>query len=150
MAGLKKDHVWATGAVALAGGVAGATAGVLAAGPLGAAVGTVAGVALGAQWGDQVAEAADPRGDLGHFEQIYQSMPYHVPGMTWDDYRPAYQYGIETHRLGHATWDLPLTDDEWVAVREHSRLSAPDARAAMEHVWRAYDRLEASSSTQAA
>ena len=36
-------------------------------------------------------------------------MPYYVSGMTWDDYAPAYRYGIAIHLYGLALLILAVT-----------------------------------------
>lgn len=139
MSTLKKDHILGAGAAAVAGGATGAAIGAAVGGPVGLAVGAAAGGALGAVIGDRAAEARDKRGDLGHFEQIYRDMPYYVDGMTWDDYAPAYRYGLETWRthgargLAEAEADL---DAGWGRARDVSRLHWAQARGAVEHAWR--------------
>jgi hypothetical protein len=139
MSVLKKDHVLEAGAGAVAGGATGAVIGAVVAGPVGLTVGAVAGGALGAVFGDRAAEAADKRDDLGHFEQIFREMPYYVDGMGWDDYAPAYRYGLETFRT-HGARALAETEGElasgWGRARDGSRLDWPQARPAVEHAWR--------------
>lgn len=135
MGRLKKDHILGAGGSAVAAGAVGATIGGLAAGPPGVALGAVAGTALGAVIGDRTAEALDPRGDLGHFEQIYKAMPYYVRGMTWDDYAPAYRMGILTH--GHG--DAALLEQEWARSRGRSRLLWSEVRPVIEHAWEELD-----------
>ena len=140
---LKKDHIVGTGGGALAGGVTGAAIGAAVAGPPGMAVGGVIGVALGATAGDRIAEGRDRRENLGHFQQIYQSMPYYRAGHDWHDYAPAYRYGLETYEEhGHQ----PFADAEsslqgaWEAnARFGSRLTWLEARPAIEHAWRSLD-----------
>lgn len=134
--GLKKDHILGTGATAIAGGALGGAIGALL-GPGAMALAVVAGGALGATAGDQLMEKLDERGDIGHFEQVYMSMEHYVQGMTWEDYRPAYAYGIE-HRDDPEAKDPHRFLVEWERVRGESRLSAADAWAAVFHVQRAY------------
>ena len=139
MSTLKKDHILGAGAAAVAGGATGAAVGAVVGGPAGLAVGAVAGGALGAVLGDRAAEAMDKRGDLGHFEQIYRDMPYYVDGMTWEDYAPAYRYGLETWRThgARAFADAePELDAGWGRARDASRLGWAQARGAVEHAWR--------------
>ena len=93
---LKKDHIVGAGSAGLAAGVAGAALGAAVGGPPGMALGAVAGVALGASAGDKIAEARDRRENLGHFQQLYQSMPYYVAAHDWHDYEPAYRYGTDS------------------------------------------------------
>ena len=140
---LRKDHVVGTGGAALAGGAAGAAIGAVVAGPPGMAVGGVVGVALGATAGDRIAEARDRRENLGHFQQIYQSMPYYRAGNDWHDYAPAYRYGLETYEK-YGTQSFPDSESSlqgaWEAnARFGSRLSWLEARPAVEHAWRSMD-----------
>jgi hypothetical protein len=139
MSTLKKDHILGAGAAAVAGGATGAAIGAAVAGPVGLAVGAAAGGALGAVIGDRAAEARDKRGDLGHFQQIYLDMPYFVDGMTWDDYAPAYRYGLDTWRThgGRAFADAEAElEAGWGRAGDASRLGWAHARSAVEHSWR--------------
>jgi hypothetical protein len=140
---LKKDHVMGTGGAALAGGAAGAAIGAAVAGPPGMAVGGIVGVALGATAGDRIAESRDRRENLGHFQQIFQSMPYYRAGHDWHDYAPAYRYGLETYERhgGQAFAEAEsMLQGSWEAnARFGSRLSWLEARPAIEHAWRSLD-----------
>ena len=142
MSTLRKDHILGAGSAAVVGGAAGAAIGAVIAGPIGLAAGAVAGGALGAVLGDRAAEANDPRDDLGHFQQIYREMPYFIDGMEWNDYAPAYRYGLETYRTRGAQ---PFREAEpdlehgWGPARDTSRLNWPQARNAVEHAWRDLD-----------
>lgn len=142
MGNLKKDHVFGAGAAALTGGAAGGALGMLVGGPVGLAVGAAAGGALGALAGDRMAEAVDPRNDLGRFRQVFDSMPYYISGMAWDDYEPAYRYGIDQYHDGdHQAFLVaePALERGWEVARGRSRLLWSEAREAVEHVWRWYD-----------
>ena len=138
MSDLKKDHVLASGAGALAAGTIGGAIGGVLAGPPGIVLGVAAGAALGAVGAHKASEAVDPRGDLGHFEQIYQTMPYYVASMTWADYAPAYAYGIATHR-GQDGAAGTVDDAGWQQAKGGSRLLWSEAQPAVEHVWRDLD-----------
>jgi len=136
---LKKDHVLGTGSAALAGGAAGAAIGAVVGGPVGLAIGAAAGGALGAVAGDRAAEAVDGRQDLGHFQQIFRTMPYYVDGHDWHDYAPAYRYGLESHDRfnGHSMAEVEsqLQGGWESAARFGSRLDWRQARPAVEHAW---------------
>lgn len=136
---LKKDHVLGAGSAALAGGAAGAAIGAAVAGPPGLAVGAAAGGVLGALLGNRASEAADSRQDLGHFEQIFRTMPYYIDGHDWHDYAPAYRYGLDTFDLhpGHAMEqaDSQLHGGWESAARFGSRLTWDHARPAVAHAW---------------
>ena len=139
MSTLKKNHVLGAGSAALAGGAAGAAIGAVVAGPAGVAVGAAAGGALGAVYGNRASEAADPRHDLGHFQQIFRTMPYYVDGHDWHDYAPAYRYGLETWPTHRGT-SLDAVESQlqggWeAAARFGSRLQWQQARPAVAHAW---------------
>ena len=140
---LKKDHIVGAGGAGLAAGAAGAAIGAAVGGPPGMAVGGVVGVALGAAAGDRIAEARDRRENLGHFEQIYQSMPYYVAGHDWHDYAPAYRYGLDTwgSHQGRtmAQMESQLQGGWEAAQRFGSRLQWQQARPAIEHAWQSKD-----------
>lgn len=139
MSKIKKDHVLPAGGGAVAAGAAGAAVGAVVGGPIGLVVGAVAGGAAGAVLGDKAAHAADDREGLGHFEQIHAGMPYFVDGMAWDDYAPAYRYGLDTWRRdGAQSFDAAESTlaAGWDAVRGPSRLTWAQARHAVEHAWR--------------
>ncbi|MBJ7575403.1 hypothetical protein [Luteimonas sp. MC1828] len=133
MSTLKKDHVLGAGSGALAGGVVGAAVGGLVGGPIGAAVGAVAAGAAAAVAGHKTAEALDPRGDLGHFEQVYKTTPYYIYGMTWSDYAPAYRFGIE--RFDRRA-DLLALEADWQTDSQGSRLLWSEVLPVLEHTWR--------------
>lgn len=142
MSTLKKDHILGAGGSAVVAGAAGATLGAVVAGPPGMAVGAAAGAALGAVLGNRVAEAADRREDLGHFEQIFHTMPYYVSDMTWVDYAPAYGYGLDTYGT-HGGQPFAQVEEalgrDWNRVKGGSRLLWSEARHAVAHAWRELD-----------
>jgi hypothetical protein len=143
MSTLQKDHVFGAGGSALAGGAVGGAVGGLLAGVPGFALGAAAGGALGAVVGHKAAEARDKRGDLGHFQQIYQAMPYYIDGMAWTDYAPAYRLGLDSYTTRGATPIDQARDalvEEWTRVRGISRLSWPQAEPAVAHVWDELDK----------
>jgi len=140
---LKKDHILGAGSAALAGGAAGAAIGAVVAGPAGLAVGAAAGGALGAVVGDRASEAADKRRDLGHFQQIFRTMPYYLAGHDWNDYAPAYRYGLDSYGEfgGHslAQVESQLQGGWEAAAHFGSRLAWAQARPAVEHAWQSLD-----------
>jgi hypothetical protein len=142
MSTLQKVHILGTGSATLGGGVVGAVIGAIAGGVPGLTLGAVAGGALGAIAGQRLSEAIDPRGDLGHFQQVYRTTPYYVDGMTWDDYAPAYRYGLDTYTT-HGGQPLEQAAaalaQDWPRMRGASRLSWDQAQAAVAHAWRELD-----------
>jgi hypothetical protein len=150
MSTLKKDHILGAGSAALAGGAAGAVIGAVIGGPAGLAVGAAAGGAIGAVAGNRAAEATDTRDDLGHFEQIFGTMPYFVEGYDWHDYAPAYRYGLDAfgqHRGRTLDEMESQLQGGWeAAARFGSRLQWHQARPAVRHAWQS---LEDASRTSA-
>lgn len=142
MSTLHKDHILSTGSATLGGGVVGAVIGAVVGGTPGLTLGAVAGGALGAIAGERWSEAADSRGDLGHFQQIYRTTPYYVDGMTWDDYAAAYRYGLETYTT-HGGQPFAqaalLLAQGWPRARGGSRLGWEHAQPAVAHAWRELD-----------
>jgi len=140
---LRKDHIVGAGSAGLAAGAAGAAIGAVVAGPPGMAVGGIVGVALGATAGDRIAEARDRRENLGHFQQIFQSMPYYVAGHDWHDYEPAYRFGLDSYSSHGAQPFAQVQstlEGHWEAnARYGSRLAWHEARPAVEHAWRSLD-----------
>jgi hypothetical protein len=140
---LRKDHIVGAGSAGLAAGAAGAAIGAAVAGPPGMAVGGIVGVALGATAGDRIAEARDRRENLGHFQQIFQSMPYYTAGHDWHDYEPAYRFGLDSYSSHGAQQFAQVQstlEGQWEAnARYGSRLTWIEARPAVEHAWRSMD-----------
>jgi hypothetical protein len=143
MSTLKKDHILGAGTAALAGGAAGAAVGAVIAGPAGLAIGAAAGGVVGAVVGNRASEAADTRHDLGHFQQIFHTMPYYVDGTDWHDYAPAYRYGLESFEQ-HRGRTLAEVESQlqggWeAAARFGSQLQWQQARPAVQHAWQSLD-----------
>ena len=94
----------ATGVGAVVGGAAGGIAGGAAAGaavggmtgPVGAAVGAVVGAVAGAMAGKGIANAIDPVAEDAYWRDNYSSRPY-ASGSDYDEYRPAYGYGVDAY-----------------------------------------------------
>ena len=107
------------------------------------AVGAVAGGAIGAVAGDRASEAVDARQDLGHFQQIFRTMPYYVDGHDWHDYAPAYRYGLDSRDRFRgqalAQVESQLQGGWESAARFGSRLDWRQARPAVEHAWTSLD-----------
>lgn len=142
MSTLQKDHILGTGSATLGGGIVGAAVGAVLGGMPGVTLGAVAGGALGALIGQRLSEAADPRGDLGHFEQVYRTTPYYVAGMGWEDYAPAYRYGLDTYatRGGQSLDEAAAALAQgWPRARGGSRLEWAQAQPAVAHAWRELD-----------
>ncbi len=138
MSRLQKVHVVGAGIGAIAAGFVMGGIGYLPFGVPGLVVGVVIGAAIGAIVGHRSMELADPRGDLGHFQQVYRNSNYYADGMGWEDYAPAYQLGLDSFERRQRDPDLTGAELEarWPAVRGTSRLEFAQAYPAIQHVWR--------------
>ena len=133
-------HPAAKGAVA--GGVVGGVAGGAAAGaavggmtgPVGAAVGAVVGAAVGALAGRK----ADPKIEDAYWRDNYSTRPYVNSGSSYDDYGPAYRYGVDTYGtyVGRPFDEVePTLARDWERSRGHSRLAWEKAKYATKDSW---------------
>lgn len=139
------DHPVATGAGAVVGGVAGGVAGGAAAGaalggmtgPVGAAVGAVAGAVAGALAGRGIADAVDPVAEDAYWRDNYASRPY-VRGATYDEYRPAFGYGVDAFARypGRSFHEVePDLKRDWGNKRGNSSLDWDRAQPATRDAW---------------
>ncbi len=88
------SHPIGTGVgAALGGAAAGALTGTVA-GPVGTVVGAALGAIVGGLAGKSAAEAIDPSLEDAYWRENYQQRPYVAAGSSFDDYGPAYGYGV--------------------------------------------------------
>ena len=130
-----------TGAVvgAAAGGVAGgAAAGAMVGGmtgPVGAAVGAAVGAVAGALAGRK----ADPAVEDSYWRDNYTSRPYVRSGSSYDEYAPAYRYGLDAHAQhgGSRSFDEvePELGRNWGSTRGKSSLEWEHAKHASRDAW---------------
>ena len=144
----------ATGTGAVVGGTAGGLAGATAAGaaaggmtgPIGAVVGAAAGARVGALAGKGIARAADPDVEDAYWRESYSSRPYVDGSAPYDDYSPAYRYGVDAWtRHGDRSFDDVESDlgRGWDSSRGSSSLDWDRARHASRDAWqRLSDRVE--------
>ena len=137
----KDKHPAAKGAVA--GGVVGGVAGGAAAGaavggmtgPVGAAVGAAIGAAAGALAGRA---KVDPVVEDAYWRDNYSSRPYVASGSTYDDYGPAYRYGVDSYsRYPNRSFDDVESElgREWGTARGTSGLQWEHAKHATRDAW---------------
>jgi uncharacterized protein YcfJ len=134
----KPTHGIAAGVGAvLLGGATGAAAGTLA-GPVGTVIGAAVGAVAGALGGDAVASAVDEVREQAHWRETFQSRPYVEVDARFEDYAPAYAYGVTWYRLNPGR----VFDDSegdlatgWVAARGDSSLDWNDAKPAAREAW---------------
>jgi hypothetical protein len=133
----KKEGVGAavggvTGAV-VGGAAAGAAAGGMT-GPVGAVVGAVVGGVAGALAG----KAIDPKVEDAYWRDNYSSRPYVGSGATYDDYGPAYRYGVDSYtrypdrKYEDVEGDLAR---DWQGARGTSSLEWEHAKHATRDAW---------------
>lgn len=138
LSGAAGAHPVGTGLGAAAGGVAaGALAGTVA-GPVGTVVGAAVGAIAGGLAGKGIAEAVDPTAEEGYWRENYSSRPYVRSGARFDDYGPAYRYGVESYRQsnGHSFDEIePDLKRDWSHARGTSNLSWDKAKDATRDAW---------------
>jgi len=135
-------HPVGTGLGAVAGGIAAGAATGTVAGPIGTAVGAAVGAIVGGLAGKGVAEMIDPTVEDAYWRDNYAARPYVTKGASYDDYGPAYRYGVDqySHFDGAAfdTVDSDLARD-WDDARSDSSLSWDQARYAARDSWERVD-----------
>lgn len=144
--GDKKDHPAAKGVGAVVGGVTGGVAGGAAAGaavggmtgPVGAAVGAAVGAVVGAVAGKGIARAADPAVEDAYWRDNYTTRPYVTSGEKYDDYAPAYRYGVESYsKYPDRSFDEVESElsRDWGSARGGSSLEWERAKHASRDAW---------------
>ncbi|AKJ29843.1 hypothetical protein [Caldimonas brevitalea] len=139
-------HPVGTGVGAAAGGMAAGAAVGTVAGPVGTAIGAAAGAIVGGLAGKGVAERIDPTIEDDYWRDNYADRPYVAKGSSYDDFGPAYRYGVDSYDE-HAgrSWDEaePHLARGWDDARGRSRLSWEQAKHATRDSWhRLSDRME--------
>ena len=122
---------------ALGGAAAGAAVGTVA-GPVGTVIGAAAGAIVGGLAGKGVAETMDPTVEYVYWRDNYASRPYVAHGANFDDYGPAYVFGIHSSaKFGDRSFDdiEPDMARDWDTVRGTSNLSWDHARDASRDAW---------------
>jgi len=136
--GAPGSHPVGTGVGALAGGVAaGAAIGTMA-GPIGTAIGAAVGAIAGGLAGHGVAEMIDPTAEDAYWRANYEKQDYVAAGSTYDDYGPAYRYGVDSYsRYSDRTFDEVESDlgRNWDRARGDSSLTWDRAKLATRDSW---------------
>ena len=95
ISGAPGAHPVGTGlGAALGGAAAGAATGTVA-GPAGTVIGAAVGAIIGGLAGKGVAEAIDPTVEAAYWRDNFANRPYVENGSSYDDYGPAYGYGVD-------------------------------------------------------
>jgi hypothetical protein len=138
ISGAPGSHPIGTGVgAALGGAAAGAATGTVA-GPVGTIIGAAVGAIVGGLAGKGVAEAVDPTREDAYWRENYSSRPYVNSGASYDDYGPAYGYGVAAYgndpdrSFDEAQNDL---EDGWDSARGKSNLTWERAKGATRDAW---------------
>jgi len=122
---------------ALGGAAAGAATGTVA-GPLGTIVGAALGAIVGGLAGKSVAETLDPSLEDAYWRENYASRPYVAAGSSFDDYGPAFGYGLLAYERYRGRNFDDLESDlarDWAGARGRSNLDWALARHATQDAW---------------
>src|SRR4029077_15733594 len=102
-----------TGVGAATGGTVGAVIGGAVGGPGGAGIGAAVGGRAGGRAGKGISESVNPSEEDTYWRESYSSRPYSSQGRSYDEYRPAYQYGWESRgRYADRNWNEAESDLE--------------------------------------
>jgi len=131
-------HPVGTGLGALLGGAAAGAATGTVAGPVGTLVGAAVGAVIGGLAGKSVAEVVDPTVEEDYWRENYVSRDYVEPGSSFDDYGPAYGFGVTSlGRYPGRSFDDVEAEmaGDWPTGRGASSLSWDRARLAARDAW---------------
>jgi hypothetical protein len=147
LTGAPGSHPVGTAVGASAGGIAAGAAVGAVAGPIGAAVGAAVGAVVGGLAGKGIAEKIDPTVENAYWRENYGSRDYVPSGSSFDDYGPAYAYGVDAFagRDDRSSFDRAESDlsRDWESRRGSSSLSWDRAKPAVKDSWqRLSDRVE--------
>jgi len=137
LTGAPGAHPIGTAAGAVAGGVAAGAAVGSVAGPVGTAVGAAVGAVVGGLAGKGIAEQIDPTREDAYWRDNYSSRPY-VGGGSYDDYGPAYSYGVNSYsKYAGRKFDDVESDlsRDWDSARGTSSLGWERAKHATRDAW---------------
>ena len=138
ISGAPGAHPVGTGlGAALGGAAAGAATGTVA-GPVGTVIGAAVGAIIGGLAGKGVAEAIDPTVEDAYWRANYSSRPYVEGSATYDDYGPAYGYGVQSFgkNKGRSFDEVePDLSRNWNTARGTSSLDWDKAKGATRDAW---------------
>ena len=99
--------------------------------------------------GNTIAESIDPAAEEAYWRENYSSRPYDTRGATFNEYRPAYSYGVDAHRRyeGQSFEQAePELMRDWDRVKGMSSLTWENAKHAVRDSWqRVSDFVESAS-----
>lgn len=138
ISGAPGSHPVGTGIGALLGGAAAGAATGTVAGPAGTIVGAAVGAVVGGLAGKGLAESIDPTREDAYWRENFTSRPYVNQGSSFDDYGPAYGYGVDSYSKypGRSFDDVePDLSKDWGTTRGDSDLSWDGAKHATRDAW---------------
>ena len=131
-------HPVGTGVGAAAGGMAAGAAVGTVAGPVGTVIGAAVGAVVGGLAGKGIAEQIDPTVETAYWRENYVSRPYVTKGATFDDYGPAYQYGVDNYsKYPGKKFDQVESElsRDWQRAKGKSSLTWEHAKHAAKDSW---------------
>ncbi|HEX5803390.1 MAG TPA: hypothetical protein VFY24_10220 [Azospira sp.] len=138
ISGAPGAHPVGTGVGAAVGGAAAGAAAGTVAGPVGTVVGAAVGAIVGGLAGKSVAEAIDPTVEDAYWRDNFKSRPYAANATSFDDYAPAYGYGVSSYTKypGRSFDDVEADlSHDWGSARGASKLEWDQARYATRDAW---------------
>jgi hypothetical protein len=136
LSGAPGAHPVGVGIGAAAGGMAAGAAAGTVAGPVGTLVGAAVGAVVGGLAGKGVAESIDPTAEDAYWRENYASRDYVAEGRSYDDYGPAYGYGVGRFDRDRSFEDVePELADGWMGARGASSLGWGEASLAARDAW---------------
>jgi hypothetical protein len=101
-------------------------------------VGAAAGAIAGGLAGKGAAEMIDPTAEEQYWRDNYSTRPYVTRGATFDDYAPAYRYGVDSYgRYKGRTFEdaEPELQRGWERTKGTSTLTWDKAKHATRDSW---------------
>lgn len=138
ISGAPGSHPVGTGIGAVVGGAAAGAATGTVAGPVGTILGAAVGAVIGGLAGKSVAESIDPTQEDAYWRDAYRSRPYVGPAGNYDDFGPAYGYGVNAYMAypDRSYDDIePDLSRDWERSRGSSNLSWDKAKDATRDAW---------------
>ena len=138
ISGAAGAHPIGTGVGAVLGGAAAGAATGTVAGPVGTVIGAAVGAVVGGLAGKGVAEAIDPTQENAYWRDNYVDRSYVARGSSFDDYGPAYGYGVSSYgQYPGRTFDQVEAEmsRDWTAGRGNSSLGWDRAKDAVRDAW---------------
>lgn len=138
ISGTPGAHPIGTGlGAALGGAAAGAATGTVV-GPVGTVIGAAVGAVIGGLAGKGVAEAVDPTVEENYWRDNFSNRPYVESNATYDDYGPAYSYGVGSFGINQGrSFDEaePHLSRDWHIAKGTSNLTWDKAKHASRDAW---------------